>query len=447
MSIAEMALPNGGSQTGFGETFQANPFTGALSFIVPIPITPTNRRSQPELQITYSTGNGVFGRGFGLTLPSVSRRTDKGIPRYDQSDQFVLAGSEQLVLQQELIGEEWRPVRSVIEIDDTEFEVTRYRPRIENSPSKIEFWVNKQNKSDCHWRVTNRAGVTSCFGSNEHSRITDPDDPNRIFEWLIDIESAPDGSCTRYHYRSDSISGSANRYPDRISYGNLRPDKCDAFEDFAFEVIFDYGERDINQTKASLDSVHETPLRPDPILNFRAGFERTTSFLCKNILMVHRFPDELGKDASLVSAISFDYETESCGAVLSTIRHCGFVQEGEHYRRKSLPPLDITYSKFAPQANQLTEFDLKGSGIAAQIGPDSCNLVDVFGDGLPGILLTNGDALMYARPCGDGCFETSKALPLVPIDYLHEDNRCAMMDISGTGRLDVVVATPSRAGF
>jgi hypothetical protein len=39
---------------------------------------------QPELSLVYSTwnGNGLFGLGWNLSVPGVSRKTSKGVPRY-----------------------------------------------------------------------------------------------------------------------------------------------------------------------------------------------------------------------------------------------------------------------------------------------------------------------------------------------------------------------------
>jgi len=52
------------------------------------------------LQLVYSTGNGngLFGLGWSLSIPGVSRQTSKGIPRYnDAQDIFILSRAEDLV--------------------------------------------------------------------------------------------------------------------------------------------------------------------------------------------------------------------------------------------------------------------------------------------------------------------------------------------------------------
>ena len=61
---------------------------------------PRPRRLRPRAcPSRYSSGhgNGLFGLGWSLALPRITRKTEKGLPRYDDSDVFVLSGSEDLV--------------------------------------------------------------------------------------------------------------------------------------------------------------------------------------------------------------------------------------------------------------------------------------------------------------------------------------------------------------
>jgi hypothetical protein len=56
--------------------------------------------SGPQLALSYysSNGNGIFGFGWTLGLPSISRKTEKGLPRYiDRDDTFLISGAEDLV--------------------------------------------------------------------------------------------------------------------------------------------------------------------------------------------------------------------------------------------------------------------------------------------------------------------------------------------------------------
>src|SRR5262249_8615689 len=89
-----------------GEKFAANPVTGKGSMSVPIATSPGRSGFGPQLSLKYDSGagNGSFGFGWSLTLPQITRKTDKGLPRYQDgqgqtpdSDVFILSGAEDLV--------------------------------------------------------------------------------------------------------------------------------------------------------------------------------------------------------------------------------------------------------------------------------------------------------------------------------------------------------------
>src|SRR4051794_5091731 len=96
-------LPKGGGAIrGMGEKFAANPVTGTGSMLVPIATSPGRAGFGPQLSLSYDSGagNGPFGIGWSLALPSITRKTEKGLPRYhdaEESDVFILSGAEDLV--------------------------------------------------------------------------------------------------------------------------------------------------------------------------------------------------------------------------------------------------------------------------------------------------------------------------------------------------------------
>ncbi|MGH8547893.1 MAG: SpvB/TcaC N-terminal domain-containing protein [Methylococcales bacterium] len=98
-----LSLPKGGGAIrGIGEKFGANPVTGTGSMTVPIATSPGRSGFGPQLSLSYDsgTGNGPFGFGWNLSLPSITRKTDKGLPKYqdaEESEAFILSGAEDLV--------------------------------------------------------------------------------------------------------------------------------------------------------------------------------------------------------------------------------------------------------------------------------------------------------------------------------------------------------------
>jgi hypothetical protein len=85
-----------------GEKFRTNPVTGTASMTVPIATSPGRGVFFPKLALAYDSGavNGPFGYGWRLSIPSVTRKTEKGLPRYQddqESDVFMRSDAEDLV--------------------------------------------------------------------------------------------------------------------------------------------------------------------------------------------------------------------------------------------------------------------------------------------------------------------------------------------------------------
>src|SRR5512134_3754671 len=83
--LPAITLPKGGGAIrGIGEKFAANPVTGTGSMSVPIAASPGRSGFGPQLNLSYDSGsgNGPFGFGWSLSLPSITRKTDQGLPRY-----------------------------------------------------------------------------------------------------------------------------------------------------------------------------------------------------------------------------------------------------------------------------------------------------------------------------------------------------------------------------
>src|SRR5436190_15743862 len=98
--LPAISPPKGtGTLKGLGEVFSTNLSTGTASLTVPLATSPGRDGFELGLQLTYDSGagNSVFGIGWSISVPSITRKTDKGIPRYQPDDTFMLAGAEDLV--------------------------------------------------------------------------------------------------------------------------------------------------------------------------------------------------------------------------------------------------------------------------------------------------------------------------------------------------------------
>src|SRR6267143_934479 len=144
----QLALPKGGGAIrGIGEKFAANPVTGTGSMTVPIYTSPGRAGFGPQLVLSYDSGagNGPFGFGWSLATPAITRKTDKGLPRYldgIESDVYVLGGAEDLVPKTKKGAPEQvdeLPPRAGP--NGKQYLVRRYLPRVEGTFARIERWT------------------------------------------------------------------------------------------------------------------------------------------------------------------------------------------------------------------------------------------------------------------------------------------------------------------
>jgi hypothetical protein len=190
---AAISLPKGGGAIkGIGETFQPNLFTGTGNFAVPIATSPGRNGFGPQLTLQYSTGNGngPFGLGWQLSIPRVTRKTEKGLPTYTDQDVFVLSGAEDLVPVSDTQGNP----------SNAGYTITRYRPRTEGAFVRMERWQRHDNPDEVHWRATTKENVTSLYGKSASARVVDPDHPAHIFEWLLEETFDAKGNHILYEY-------------------------------------------------------------------------------------------------------------------------------------------------------------------------------------------------------------------------------------------------------
>ena len=119
ISAIELKPPGGGgTQKGLGDSFKADAFSGTGSYAIPLPVTPA-RGFEPELQLVYNSGagNGAYGLGFSLSLSKISVNTSRHIPRYNNTDEYLLDGISLTV--------STVPVRTVV-MNSVSYTITTY---------------------------------------------------------------------------------------------------------------------------------------------------------------------------------------------------------------------------------------------------------------------------------------------------------------------------------
>jgi len=479
-----VSLPKGGGAIkGIGEKFTANPVTGSGSLAIPIAISPGRSGFGPQLSLSYDSGagNGPFGLGWSLSQPSIARKTDKGLPRYrddEESDVFILSGAEDLVPSEE-------PVQNV-EVYGKHYQIAIYRPRVEGLFARIERWAEASSFENVFWRSISRDNVTTWYGRSAESRIADPADRSRIYQWLICQSHDDKGNVIDYRYAGDNLGELdresvwesnraseqhlAYRYPKEIYYGNKTsyfPDLAAAGnwlvlpeEDYLFRVVFDYGDPAANPpyTPGSPSSVLGTrPFeRSDVFSSHRAGFDIRCHRLCRRVLMYHCF-EELAPEPVLVHATEFDYyhpdatllnNPEAGGyTCLRAATHRSYERVNDHYHDRALPPVEFEYSqaKVDSTARLIAAEQLANLPVGTQ-GP-GYQWVDLDGEGLSGVLSEQEGAWYYRPNRGNGQFGPQKLISPMPALAMGQGSRHQFLDLAGDGEIDVVDFSGPVPGF
>lgn len=464
VSVQAPSLPKGGGAIqGMGESLGAPGPSGLASMSLPLPIS-AGRGFAPALGLSYSSGggNGVFGMGWSCGAMSVSRRTNHGVPQYTEQDEFLGPDGEVLVFA--LSTTEDPNPRSCNTYGtkplDQDYTVTRYLPRIEAGGSRIEHWLGADGSA--FWLVHDRDGGLHMLGKTDKGRISDPAIPAHTAIWLLEESVTPTGEHVYYRYgaeNGDNLGGNesgrdrtAMRYLLEALYGNATPsadlylwDSDTPAAQWLFSLVFDYGERTLEPLQVPPYGATGAWLgRSDPFSSYAFGFELRTHRLCRQVLMYHHFPEELGDPQTLVARLLLEYQATTL-SMLSAAQLLAY--EPEDGLLQSRPPLELGYS---PATDG---FDpARWQAMPALPGFNDgqlYQLVDLHGEGVAGVLHRSDEAWLYKSPRrGGGVDEVEYAewqpLPGIPST---QDLQHRLIDMDGNGQLDWLVAQPGMAGF
>ncbi|WP_437635618.1 SpvB/TcaC N-terminal domain-containing protein [Sorangium sp. So ce854] len=475
--LPALTLPKGGGAIrGIGEKFSVNAATGTSSLAVPLPASPGRGGFGPQLELAYDSGggNGAFGLGFALSVASITRKTDKGLPRYlddIESDDYILSGAEDLVPTLSHTGEP--------EVDRGTHVARTYRPRVEGLFARIERWIRKSD-GDVHWRVTTRDNTTHVYGQTPEARIADPRGPEagcdaRVFRWLLEESRDDRGNIIRYEYKAEDGAGvdpsdlseksrfvrqggdlvfraTAQRYLKRVRYCNAAPFVA---SDFMMEMVFDYGEHVPAETTTTAvptpadSGPGSAPwtVRQDPFSSYRATFEVRTYRLCRRVLMFHRFP--ANGTPVLVRSTDFEYDASGAFTYLVGVTQAGYLFDTvtSTWQRQVLPTLRLDYVR--PVINDTLSALPRDSLAGIEGGVDGAvkQWIDLNGEGIPGVLIDEGSTWYYKANRGQGKLEAPRTLSALPAPSTLAGGIQQLEDLGGDGQLDLVAYGAPLSGY
>lgn len=422
-------------------------------------------------------------------MPSITRKTEKGLPRYTDDDVFVMSGAEDLVPVLDANG------GPMVLADVAGYTITRYRPRSEGACARIERWQSRTQPAAVYWRTTTKDNVTSIYGKSPAARLADPDHPQHTYQWQLEETFDAKGNHFLYEYVRENpalqLPGLHERnrrytqiYLRRILYGNT-PESLPAAQrvgpqhtatdhldptrtrsrHYLFEVLFDYGDRpeplpiyaDDSPAVPWWDRSHDdlcglTP-RPDPFSTFRSGFEIRTLRLCKRVLMLHPFREGELIGAPLVKSTGLTYAQDPYAgfSVLKAITVWGHRKDphnAANYMSRSLPPVTFRYVEFQPQTQRYRSVTAEGGDLPplALNAPGSA-LMDIFGDAMVEVVHSTPDGFYVWENRGDAELSRRRhPAQALPAGVSLDQPDAAVGDLGGDGLVDLIVAPPV-AGF
>ena len=437
ITIPQIALPKGGGAIkSIDEKFQVNAANGTAGFSIPFPFSPSRNSFMPGMALSYNSGsgNGNFGLGWNADPPSITRKTDRKLPEYndaEESDTFIFSGAEDLVPALKKVNDNW------IKDESPDGSVKNYRPRIEGGFARIEKIT--ETGGNVYWKVTSRDNVISIFGKSKSAQIFNPNNETKIFKWLLEFSCDDKGNCFQFEYKKDDktnvpnqlyeknrlndFSKCTNAYLKKIKYCNKNHFKRDGLNftdwgnflnniDYLLELVLDYGEHDLTNPQPNDDS--GWTCREDAFSEYRSGFEIRTYRLCQRVLMFHHFP-ELGDQPCLVRSMNFKYDTGASFTFLKLITQTGFIRKVDGtYSEKSLPPIEFSYEQLGwnTEVKSLPKESLEN--LPTGIDDQSYQWIDLYGEGISGILTEQANGWYYKSNSGGGKFDSVKLVSPKP---------------------------------
>ena len=441
-----------------GEQVNITPQSGTVSFNYPLLFSRARNDFQPSFSLLYSQNsvNSIFGRGWTGTTMKVARKLQKQLPIYnDEEDIFIIGMVGEVV---PLLDEYQNRVVKT----KNGYKVHYYKAVNEAAFARIERRVDLLT-SNTYWKVLMPDNTTYVFGETSATRITNPQDETKVFEWLLSKCYDDKGNVIYYEYKAENLENVDlslsyeskktkhlnQKYLKRILYGNTVP-----YEDtsswttqnkWLFEVVFDFGEHTTSADNAYPESASWSA-RYDAYSSHHAGFELRTYRKCERILFFSRFSKDKS-DITLNASVELVQALKGGGYELEKIIYTGYKRVKNGYTQKSLPPICFTYSTNYNEAELQTAniHTLNLENIPYAVDGIKYRWVDLYKDGINGILVEYPNAWYYKPNLGAGKFGELELVGEKP--SMIANSQYQLVDLDRNGQLDCLVFSEGGSGY
>ena len=426
LDATRLSLPKGpASIEGLGRNFVPSLSSGTSSYGVDIAVPPAVAGFGPKLSLDYDSGGGVSELGLGWKLgglPSVRRRTENGLPRFDTTDAFEVTGLS-------------------VTSDLLEVDTNTFRPEQEGGS-----FIRARRSSDGNtWEVRDKSGLTYRFGGEG---CTESENGN-VATWLLCERDDLHGHSIKYTWdTTDGVgllqsivwndSSDAARLSIKLTY-EARADVTERFSagirqilskrisridvvrgsDTVRSYALSYNDADGHSrlVKVHLTGTDGTTAMPD------LSFEYTeASLVAAGQITAMTTPpgrSTSDKDVTLVDLNGDslpDLLVGKAGAYTSYVNHDGVAWKA---------PEDWTTSN-SPSVS------LSSTGV---------QLADIDGDGAVDLIIKSGtDDFRFLPAIDEQHFGAAVSIATVP-NFTFEDPDVRLADMDGDRRTDVVITT------
>jgi len=368
-------------------TIDVDNVTGALLYQFPFFVSPGRSGVQPSLNIRYNNqareNHSMVGLGWSLDIPFIQRENKVGGEKLYTEYYFSSSLDGEIVLV------------------STSTDASLFRPKVEGGNFFSYVF------SDNTWTIVDKKGTVYIFGHASSTQIFNPENPSKIFKWLLQEIRDTNGNYVRYEYNKHGNQA----YPKSIIYTGHNT------TDGIFEVTF------------------STTTRQDNVRLFNAGFEVRNDFLISEITTE--------VNDVWVNKYTLSYATSSRGftSMLSSVTESGRDESGNVV---TLPSTIFTYQSVSAEWDE--DPDIEFPAPAAFIyyantdlddmKNNGTQMVDINDDGLLDIIHSKGATTTAYVHTGTGWATSSFTLPIAIVDNYGKDQGVRFADVDGDGRID-----------
>ncbi len=392
------------------------------------------------LSASTSTSSSIWGVGFqDDAVMSIQRNTTFGCANYEDTSTHFKEGfvhNQYGVLL--LLPSTGRETQKTF--NDVTYAIQYYQPRSADALITIEHW--QADGTPSFWIIREHDGVIHTLGDAEEektaSTIQDPQDPQKIFQWNIRETRDAAGNVMRYEYSSDDHQ--PNLYLERLLYNNYLDEKQETH--YACSLDFSYG---LVKQNHNTFSPPTAAIRPDIAMNYRAGFLIAQQRLCYRIELRHHFVQEAIPDA-LVHYWEFEYQNSQGLSQLQKITSVGrrIDLKGQEVLQTE-SSISFSYTTFGADEKAAFHAIALPQDASTPAGLGTYHLVDLYQEGLPGILCIQDHIPLFWRNQGSGEFSAPVSLSPFPLQRELNGND-TLMPWGEAANWNLIIKEPFQCG-